>query len=485
MRSQQQKKTDVFTPVKVESTPQLSSLPVQSEQIREFCIISQNLVNPVNKPQDAVKKETAASSISVWEENFQDLSSWCMANIQTRCDFPTGESVMASNLPDSTTEGSNVLISANATSGLMQVNAGKINNGVETFVGTYRSMPATCIILPQAECNNSLADHQQQKQTFFQNNNKTRSIINNLDNLKGSSNVWVDLPQKLNTGNANMVWQLNNMGIAAPSTEIPLYYQQSSINNIEESKQQPMQQRENQDVFQNLDNVASNGFDLLSYLCEDDISSLGDSITTDSSRDINATIKLSNSSPHTVVSPKTCEPVTSSITTFTGTLKSEREVGDSSCSKELSNPAIPSTSLKPTISSSSSAHQTRTVLKMENFDNLHVERRSMRPRRSQVNDNSSHSGSSRGTNKKRILSDETESDDDSYRDTREKNNEASRKSRMNKKAKEQDMAKRAIELEKDNRILKMKVEELEKLVSSMRNALLRSALKKEIKSDIF
>lgn len=66
-----------------------------------------------------------------------------------------------------------------------------------------------------------------------------------------------------------------------------------------------------------------------------------------------------------------------------------------------------------------------------------------------------------------------------YRECREKNNEASRRSRMNKKAKESEMTMRASKLERDNRILKMKVEELEKLVTSMRSALLRSALKKE------
>lgn len=80
-------------------------------------------------------------------------------------------------------------------------------------------------------------------------------------------------------------------------------------------------------------------------------------------------------------------------------------------------------------------------------------------------------------------SDEDDSEDDvalsQYRECREKNNEASRRSRMNKKAKESEMSKRATELERDNKILKMKVEELEKLVTSMRNALLQSALKKE------
>jgi seryl-tRNA synthetase len=79
---------------------------------------------------------------------------------------------------------------------------------------------------------------------------------------------------------------------------------------------------------------------------------------------------------------------------------------------------------------------------------------------------------------------ESDSEDDTalaqYRECREKNNEASRRSRMNKKAKESEMAVKAIKLERDNKILKMKVEELEKLVTSMRTALLRSALKKEI-----
>lgn len=80
-------------------------------------------------------------------------------------------------------------------------------------------------------------------------------------------------------------------------------------------------------------------------------------------------------------------------------------------------------------------------------------------------------------------SDDDDSEDDvaliQYRECREKNNEASRRSRMNKKAKESEMSKKATELERDNKILKMKVEELEKLVTSMRNALLRSALKKD------
>lgn len=83
--------------------------------------------------------------------------------------------------------------------------------------------------------------------------------------------------------------------------------------------------------------------------------------------------------------------------------------------------------------------------------------------------------------RKRYYEESEDSEDDialsQYRECREKNNEASRRSRMNKKAKESEMSVRATELERDNKVLKMKVEELEKLVTSMRNALLRSALK--------
>lgn len=92
--------------------------------------------------------------------------------------------------------------------------------------------------------------------------------------------------------------------------------------------------------------------------------------------------------------------------------------------------------------------------------------------------NGERDGETRG--KKRCLDSESEDrmSDCSYRESREKNNEASRKSRMNKKAKENEMLARSTELERDNRILKMKVEELEKLVTSMRTTILRSALKR-------
>lgn len=82
--------------------------------------------------------------------------------------------------------------------------------------------------------------------------------------------------------------------------------------------------------------------------------------------------------------------------------------------------------------------------------------------------------------KKRVIDSDSDDrlSDCSYRESREKNNEASRKSRMNKKAKESEMMTQAGQLEKDNRLLKMKVEQMERIVTSLRAAILRSALKK-------
>lgn len=61
---------------------------------------------------------------------------------------------------------------------------------------------------------------------------------------------------------------------------------------------------------------------------------------------------------------------------------------------------------------------------------------------------------------------------------RDKNNEASRKSRLNRKMKEQQMEEEALQLEEYNRRLKVQVEQLDKLVSNMRNNLMKLMLKK-------
>lgn len=76
----------------------------------------------------------------------------------------------------------------------------------------------------------------------------------------------------------------------------------------------------------------------------------------------------------------------------------------------------------------------------------------------------------------------TSSESDRYRELRDRNNEASRKSRLTRKAREQELSKQAEVLTKENRVLKVKVDEMESLVKKLREALLHSMMNK--KSDV-
>lgn len=70
------------------------------------------------------------------------------------------------------------------------------------------------------------------------------------------------------------------------------------------------------------------------------------------------------------------------------------------------------------------------------------------------------------------------SETDRYRELRDRNNEASRKSRLTRKARENELGKQAEILTKENMVLKVKVEEMENLVKKLRDALLQSMMKK-------
>ncbi|KAL1132124.1 hypothetical protein AAG570_010082 [Ranatra chinensis] len=67
---------------------------------------------------------------------------------------------------------------------------------------------------------------------------------------------------------------------------------------------------------------------------------------------------------------------------------------------------------------------------------------------------------------------------DRYRELRDRNNEASRKSRLNRKQKEIQMNQLAIQLEQQNVYLKNKADSLEKLVKKLRDTLMNIVLKK-------
>nr|CAD7444977.1 unnamed protein product [Timema bartmani] len=64
-----------------------------------------------------------------------------------------------------------------------------------------------------------------------------------------------------------------------------------------------------------------------------------------------------------------------------------------------------------------------------------------------------------------------------YRELRDRNNEASRKSRLNRKAREEEMKEQSDKLEKENQSLRIKAEEMERLVKKMREALLEAVIK--------
>lgn len=90
--------------------------------------------------------------------------------------------------------------------------------------------------------------------------------------------------------------------------------------------------------------------------------------------------------------------------------------------------------------------------------------------------------SRRGRPPKRNMSISSDSSKDCdamrYRELRDKNNEASRRSRLKRKMKEMGLEKEAMELEERNIKLKTQVEELEKTVNNFRNNLFKIMLSK-------
>lgn len=71
------------TSTKVETVPLLSPT-MESELLKEPWVFSRTKANPT--------KEEDVAALSAWEEDFQDLSSWCMDTFQGQCDFHIGES---------------------------------------------------------------------------------------------------------------------------------------------------------------------------------------------------------------------------------------------------------------------------------------------------------------------------------------------------------------------------------------------------------
>ncbi|XP_020288045.1 uncharacterized protein LOC109856731 isoform X2 [Pseudomyrmex gracilis] len=212
----------------------------------------------------------------------------------------------------------------------------------------------------------------------------------------------------------------------------------------------------NWDELRTIETTGSETFDLLSYLWDGDVRSSEGSVSTESSVKFKSLSSASSSVfSHTPTKVKTEEVNNEPTPPKRRRMETRATTATVTSSSVEATPATSSRrSERKRTTSSSGKEKEISVLRIKTRDK---------------------------NGRKKYY--ESESEDDvalaQYRECREKNNEASRRSRMNKKAKESEMAMRAVELERDNKILKMKVEELEKLVTSMRSALLQSALKKE------
>jgi hypothetical protein len=66
---------------------------------------------------------------------------------------------------------------------------------------------------------------------------------------------------------------------------------------------------------------------------------------------------------------------------------------------------------------------------------------------------------------------------DQYRELRDRNNEASRKSRLSRKAGENEMREVAAKLDGENESLKIRLDEMERLVKNLTDTLLKALMK--------
>lgn len=407
-----------------EEPSQMDTVPLLTPTM-ETELLNEPWVFP--QPKTNVTKETEKEASSIWEENFQDLSGY-MDPFQGQCDFHAGESPTF-KLSGTKYEGNSVLSSEEGVlKDLMSVTDEEKWNVKMSTAETTEHLNDSC---------HSLQSTSNVTSKYEGKNSPTES---------NTSNLWL----KISKGSTNVnTSKQNNTDVSAPF-QSRYHIEEIDLNDAcPTSFDSTENQRETWDVLRTVETTGSDTFDLLSYLCDDEMHSPEGSVSTDSSVASKSwsPSKLSTTIPQTSVKVKT--------------EKNETIVPECTRNRTPSSTITSSSSDAPVVST---RRAERTRISVSNK----IEKPYSRARRERIE-------------RKRYI--ESDSDDRTsvlhYRESREKNNEASRKSRMNKKAKETEMAKKAVELERDNRILKMKVEELEKLVTSMRSALLRSALKKE------
>ncbi|XP_025992650.1 uncharacterized protein LOC105197254 [Solenopsis invicta] len=412
--------------MKVETVPLLSPT-MESDLLKEPWVFPRTKVN--------YTKEEDVAALSAWEEHFQDLSSWCMDPFQGQCDFHIGESTTF-KLSGTKYEGNGVLIAEEE--GLLKdltntTDDEKLDLKMDTVKTTKESSDNRHLLLSPSELANEYK--------LGYNNDKKNTSSSWLMSLESTASKSTSSSKQHDADvSVSLVSNDHDFDYASPT----------SIDNA-------INQRETWDELRTIETTGSDTFDLLSYLWEDEMRAVEGSVSTDSS---------------TILKVRPIATTSSSTLPFTSTKIKTEEINELTPPltrrrmETRASSTITSSTTKSPVTSSRRSERTRIVAT-----------RSKERERVTVTNTKAKDKNGR----KKYY--ESDSDDDialvQYRECREKNNEASRRSRMNKKAKESEMSVRATELERDNKILKMKVEELEKLVTSMRNALLRSALKKE------
>ncbi|XP_053985456.1 uncharacterized protein LOC128894463, partial [Hylaeus anthracinus] len=405
-----------------EETSKMDTVPLLSPTM-ETELLKEPWIFPQSKL--AIKEEKKPTS-SIWEENFQDLSSWCMDTFQGQCDFRIGESPTF-KLSGTKYEGNSALASEEGVlNDLMSVGdedkwSIKMNTNEHTNSNCH-SLQSTLKVNSKYEKKDSIVKSNT-SDLWLRPPKETPTVTPTISATSWNKqcNTDASIPFQPGCEDSDDIHLDDACPTSFGSTETP---------------------RETWDVLQTVETIGSESFDLLSYLCDDEINSPDGSVSTDSS----------------MVSSLTKSSTTVSQTYEEARIDNNESDTQSRTARSLNSSYIDT----PAVSSRRSERKRTSVTsKAEKSYNRPVKRLKSERRRVEIDSS------------ERVFASQ-------YRESREKNNEASRKSRMNKKAKECEMTMKAMELERDNRVLKMKVEELEKLVTSMRSALLRSALKKDV-----
>ncbi|EFN80338.1 hypothetical protein EAI_07058 [Harpegnathos saltator] len=379
-------------------------------------ILKEPWVFPRTKASPTKEEDTSA-----WEEDFQDLSSWCMDTFQAQCDFHIGTKY----------EGN----------GVSTVEEDGILKGLRSSTDEKRNLKMDTVKMTTEESSDN------RHLPLSPLNNKCEKGYGNEENYASSS--WLMSPESTASTSTSSSKQHNTTDVSAPFQP---EYRRSNDYACLTSFNSTASQHEKWDELPTIEAIGSDTFDLLSYLCDDEICSPEGSVSTDSSA-------MLKHRPFATSSP-TLTPSSAKVKTDEMSEPPKRRRMETRATSTMTS----SSSVEIPTTSSRRSERTRSLA-----SNKDKERTTVKAKRDK-------------SEKKKYYESDSEGEDvtlTQYRESREKNNEASRKSRMNKKAKESEMAMKAMELEKDNKILKMKVEELEKLVTSMRNALLQSALKRE------